>query len=109
MQKFSNEVRKDILKMIHNAKSGHPGGSLSCVDALCVLYKKILNNANLPVTTILTNELLTVNEDIKNYGLSLTKDEALSIIEKRNESLEDNGRIEFNNVLVKKLISLLIS
>lgn len=43
MQKFSNEVRKDILKMIHNAKSGHPGGSLSCVDALCVLYKKILN------------------------------------------------------------------
>lgn len=68
------------------------------------MYKKILNNANLPVTTILTNELLTVNEDIKNYGLSLTKDEALSIIEKRNESLEDNGRIEFNNVLVKKLI-----
>lgn len=68
------------------------------------MYKKILNNTNLPVTTILTNELLTVNEEINNYGLSLTKDEALSIIEKRNESLEDNGRIEFNNVLVKKLI-----
>ena len=29
--------------MIHNAKSGHPGGSLSCVDILAVLYKKILN------------------------------------------------------------------
>lgn len=68
------------------------------------MYKKLLNNTNLPVTTILTNELLTVNEEINNYGLSLTKDEALSIIEKRNESLEDNGRIEFNNVLVKKLI-----
>jgi len=29
--------------MIHNAKSGHPGGALSCIDALCVLYKKVLN------------------------------------------------------------------
>lgn len=29
--------------MIHNAKSGHPGGSLSCTDILAVLYKKILN------------------------------------------------------------------
>ena len=29
--------------MIHNAKSGHPGGALSCVDILAVLYKKVLN------------------------------------------------------------------
>ena len=29
--------------MVHNAKSGHPGGSLSCVDILAVLYKKVLN------------------------------------------------------------------
>ena len=31
---FTNTVRCDILKMIHNAKSGHPGGSLSCVEIL---------------------------------------------------------------------------
>lgn len=43
MEKFVKEVRKDILKMIHNAKSGHPGGALSCVDILAVLYNKILN------------------------------------------------------------------
>lgn len=43
LKKFTNEVRKDILKMIHNAKSGHPGGALSCVDILAVLYKKIIN------------------------------------------------------------------
>lgn len=43
MLNFANGVRADILKMIHNAKSGHPGGALSCVDALCVLYKKVLN------------------------------------------------------------------
>ena len=68
------------------------------------MYKKILNNKNLPVTTILAKELLTVNEDIHCYGLRLTTDEAISIIEKRNQSLEDNGRLEFNNVLIKKLI-----
>ena len=43
MKKLTNTIRQDILKMIHNAKSGHPGGSLSCVDILAVLYKKILN------------------------------------------------------------------
>ena len=43
MKTFTNALRADILKMIHNAKSGHPGGALSCVDMLSVLYKKVLN------------------------------------------------------------------
>lgn len=37
------KVRRNILKMVHSAKSGHPGGSLSCADILTVLYKKCLN------------------------------------------------------------------
>lgn len=36
-------VRRNIVKMIHSAKSGHPGGSLSGVDILTVLYNKSLN------------------------------------------------------------------
>ena len=43
LEKLARTIRKDIVKMVHNAKSGHPGGSLSCVDILVVLYKKILN------------------------------------------------------------------
>jgi len=43
LKTFTNALRADILKMIHNAKSGHPGGALSCVDILSVLYKKVLN------------------------------------------------------------------
>ena len=39
----SKETRINILKMVYNAKSGHPGGSLSGVDILNVLYKKCLN------------------------------------------------------------------
>lgn len=43
LKEFTKNVRIDILKMIHNAKSGHPGGSLSCVEIISVLYNKILN------------------------------------------------------------------
>ncbi len=43
MKKITNKIRADVLKMIHNAKSGHPGGALSSVDILTVLYKKVLN------------------------------------------------------------------
>lgn len=32
------DVRADIVSMIAEAGSGHPGGSLSCTDILCALY-----------------------------------------------------------------------
>ena len=38
----AKNARRNILKMVHAAKSGHPGGSLSGVDILTVLYKKSL-------------------------------------------------------------------
>lgn len=38
----SKKLRREILMMIHGAKSGHPGGSLSCIDILNVLYSKCL-------------------------------------------------------------------
>ena len=43
LKKIANEVRKNIVKMVYNAKSGHPGGSLSGADILTVLYAKSLN------------------------------------------------------------------
>ncbi len=36
--KITPEIRKDIIKMITNAKSGHPGGSLSMVELLMALF-----------------------------------------------------------------------
>lgn len=38
LENIANESRKNIMKMIYNAKSGHPGGSLSCIDILTYLY-----------------------------------------------------------------------
>ena len=43
LEKFAKNVRKNIVKMVHDAKSGHPGGSLSGADILTVLYNKCLN------------------------------------------------------------------
>ena len=38
LQRQANEMRKDIVRMLHEAGSGHPGGSLSCADILTALY-----------------------------------------------------------------------
>ena len=43
LKSSAKNARRNILKMVHSAKSGHPGGSLSGVDILTVLYKKCLN------------------------------------------------------------------
>ena len=43
LEKISNEVRKNILYQVYTAKSGHPGGSLSCADILTVLYFNEMN------------------------------------------------------------------
>ncbi len=29
------QVRRDILRMVHKVNSGHPGGSLGCAEFLC--------------------------------------------------------------------------
>ena len=38
LQAIANEMRKDIIRMLAAAGSGHPGGSLSCIDMLTALY-----------------------------------------------------------------------
>ncbi|MCK4779941.1 MAG: hypothetical protein KAT57_07135 [Candidatus Lokiarchaeota archaeon] len=42
------DIKKDILKMIYKAQSGHPGGSLSCANIIYLLYNNIMkiNNEN---------------------------------------------------------------
>ena len=42
LQEKAKEVRLQIVKMIHKAQSGHPGGSLSAADIMTALYFEIL-------------------------------------------------------------------
>ena len=43
LQKQAVEVRKGIIKAVHAAKSGHPGGSLSAADIFTYLYFEEMN------------------------------------------------------------------
>lgn len=41
---IASQVRRDIVRMVHGANSGHPGGSLGCADFLTALYFKIMKH-----------------------------------------------------------------
>ena len=43
LKRIAVEVRKRIIEAVYNAKSGHPGGALSCADILTVLYFNQMN------------------------------------------------------------------
>ena len=43
LKKIAINVRRGIIEAVYNAKSGHPGGSLSCADILTVLYFNEMN------------------------------------------------------------------
>ena len=44
LEKQARKIRRDIVKMVYQAGSGHPGGSLSVTDILTYLYFEELKN-----------------------------------------------------------------
>jgi transketolase len=44
LQKTCSQVRRDIIRMVAAVQSGHPGGSLGCVEYFVALYSKILKH-----------------------------------------------------------------
>lgn len=42
LEYLSNENRKNVLKMVYNAQSGHIGGAFSSIELLTVLYHKFM-------------------------------------------------------------------
>lgn len=42
LQDFTQQVRRDILRMVHAVNSGHPGGSLGCAEFISCLYQEIM-------------------------------------------------------------------
>lgn len=43
LEKLATQVRRDIIRMVHGAKSGHPGGSLGCADLMVALFQEVLD------------------------------------------------------------------
>ncbi len=44
IEKIASQVRRDIVRMVAEVNSGHPGGSLGCADFLTVLYFETMNH-----------------------------------------------------------------
>ena len=44
IKQLAPQVRRDIVRMVHGASSGHPGGSLGCVEFFLALYLKIMDH-----------------------------------------------------------------
>lgn len=43
LKSLTTQIRRDILRMVHAVNSGHPGGSLGCVEYFTALYGKVMN------------------------------------------------------------------
>ena len=43
MQQLCTQVRRDILRMVYEVNSGHPGGSLGCTEFFVALYKEVMD------------------------------------------------------------------
>ena len=43
LQDFTQQVRRDILRMVHAVNSGHPGGSLGCAEFITCLYQEVMD------------------------------------------------------------------
>ena len=44
LKAIASQIRRDIVRMVHGAQSGHPGGSLGCADFFTALYFKVLTH-----------------------------------------------------------------
>lgn len=43
LKNIATQVRRDIIRMVHGAKSGHPGGSLGCADFMTALFFEVMD------------------------------------------------------------------
>jgi transketolase len=44
LESFCSQVRRDIVRMVHAVASGHPGGSLGCVEYFVALYQSVMEH-----------------------------------------------------------------
>src|SRR5580658_3692055 len=44
LKEIATQIRRDIVRMVHGAASGHPGGSLGCTDFFTALYFNVMQH-----------------------------------------------------------------
>ena len=56
LKRIASQVRRDIIRQVNMANSGHPGGSLGCADLIVALYFRQMNYNVVSFTMNGTNE-----------------------------------------------------
>jgi transketolase len=44
LKEIATQIRRDIVRMVHGCQSGHPGGSLGCVEYFTALFFKVMKH-----------------------------------------------------------------
>jgi transketolase len=44
LKRYASQIRRDIVRMVHEVQSGHPGGSLGCTELFVSLYFHIMKH-----------------------------------------------------------------
>src|SRR5215467_6716779 len=44
LPEIASQIRRDIVRMVHGAQSGHPGGSLGCAEYFTALFFKVMQH-----------------------------------------------------------------
>ena len=44
LRRLTSQIRRDIVRMVYNCQSGHPGGSLGCTEFFVALYFHVLKH-----------------------------------------------------------------
>lgn len=63
-----------------------------------------MNNLVFNDFSLALNDIISLNKFTENYGLSLTKEQAITLVKNRNTVLKDIGRIEIGGGILEKLI-----
>ena len=45
LENQATQSRRDILRMVYAAQSGHPGGSLGCIDYMTALFSNVMRRS----------------------------------------------------------------
>ena len=77
LKAIASQIRRDIVRMVHGASSGHPGGSLGCTDFFTALYveQKIIQLLeNHGYKRVTSDDWFEIDEDAIKVLIKITKE-----------------------------------
>lgn len=97
LKTFSKSCRRSIIEMTKNSQSGHPGGSLSCIDYLSIIYSFILGQSGEKIVVSNGHISPGVYSVLGEMGY-IPKEEAIKTFRKRGSIYEGHITRHVNGV-----------